>query len=145
MASESCCIPTENSVLLALQGFLWRGGIRIGHAKTICICIPPSKLPRNTTQHQTLIGHSTQVSWNLMETPVLVLGRGCADSIRIAPWRGLVSGSVSCCCFSARTAAYSARLCEDICTTEEWEDEGRIHANAKRQHLNPSNDGVEFF
>ena len=86
-----------------------------------------------------------QVSWNLMETPVLVLGRGCDDLIRIAPWRGLGSGSVSCCCFSARAAAYSARLCEDICTTEEWEDEGRIHANAKRQHLNPSNDGLEFF
>ena len=52
---------------------------------------------------------------------------------------------VSCCCFSARTAAYSTRLCEEVCTTEEWEDEGRIHANAKRQHLNPSNDGLEFF
>ena len=24
-----------------------------------------------------------------METPVLVLGRGCDDLIRIAPWRGL--------------------------------------------------------
>ena len=24
-------------------------------------------------------------------------------------------------------------------------DEGRIHANAKRQHLNPSNDGLELF
>ena len=80
-----------------------------------------------------------------METPVLVLGRGCDDLIRIAPWRGLGSGSVSCCCFSARTAAYSATLCEDICTTEEWKDEGQIHANAKRQHLNPSNDGLEFF
>ena len=80
-----------------------------------------------------------------METPVLVLGRGCDDSIRIAPWRGLGSGSVSSRCFLARTAAYSARLCEDICTTEEWEDEGRIHANAKRQHLNPSNHGLEFF
>ena len=29
--------------------------------------------------------------------------------------------------------------------TEEWENEGRIHASAKRQHLNPSNDGLEFF
>ena len=80
-----------------------------------------------------------------METPVLVLERGCADLIRIAPWRGLDSGSVSCCCFSARTAAYSTRLCEEVCTTEEWEDERRIHTNAKRQHLNLSNDGLEFF
>ena len=78
-----------------------------------------------------------------METPVLVLRRGCADLIRIAPWRGLDSGSVSCCCFLARTAAYSTRLCEEVCTTEEWEDEGRIHANVKRQHLNLSNHGTE--
>ena len=28
---------------------------------------------------------------------------------------------------------------------QEWEIYGRIHANAKRQHLNPSNDGLEFF
>ena len=125
---------------MALPGFLWLGGVSIGHAKTICICIPPSKL-----QRQTLIGRSTQVSWNLMETPVLALGQGCADLFGIAPWRGLGSGAVSCCCFLAQTAAYSARLCEDICTTEEWEDEGRIHANAKRQHLNPSNDGLELF
>ena len=34
-----------------------------------------------------------------METPVLVLGRGCAVLIRIAPWKRLDSGSVSCCCF----------------------------------------------
>ena len=108
-------------------------------------CIPPSKLQRNTTQRQTLIARSTQVSLNLMETPVLVLVRGCADFIRIAPWRGLDSGSVSCCCFLARTAAYSTRLGEEVCKTEEWEDEGQIHANAKRQHLNPSNDGLEFF
>ena len=80
-----------------------------------------------------------------METPVLVLGRGCADLIRIAPWRGLDSGSVSCCCFSARTAAYSTRLCEEICTTEEWEDERRIHANEKQQHLNQSNDDLDVF
>ena len=61
MASDSCCIvhdnfQKENSALLALQGFLLLGGVRIGHAKTICICIPPSKLHRNTTQRQTLIG-----------------------------------------------------------------------------------------
>ena len=80
-----------------------------------------------------------------MGTPVLVLGRGCADLIRIAPWRGLDSGSVSCCCFSARTAAYSTRLCEEVCTAEEWEEGRGIPANAKRQHLNPSNDGLEFF
>ena len=43
------------------------------------------------------------------------------------------------------TAAYSTRLREEVCTTEEWEYEGRIHASAKRQHLNPSNDGLEFF
>ena len=28
---------------------------------------------------------------------------------------------------------------------QEWENYGRILANAKRQHLNPSNDGLEFF
>ena len=28
---------------------------------------------------------------------------------------------------------------------QEWENFGRIHASAKRQHLNPSNDGLEFF
>ena len=27
----------------------------------------------------------------------------------------------------------------------EWENYGRIHASAKPQHLNPSNDGLEFF
>ena len=111
MARDSCCIVDDNpqqekSALLALPGFLWFVGVRVGHAKTICMCIPPFKLQRNTTQRQTLIGRSTQVSRNLMETPVLVLGRGCADLIRIAPWRGLDSGSVSCCCFSARTATY---------------------------------------
>ena len=62
MASDSCCIvhdkvPTEDSALMALQGFLWLGGVRRGHAKTICICIPPSKLQRDTTQRQTLIRH----------------------------------------------------------------------------------------
>ena len=36
-------------------------------------------------------------------------------------------------------------LCEDICTTDEWKDEGRIYANAKRQHVTPSNDGLELF
>ena len=57
----------------------------------------------------------------------------------------LGSGSVSCCCFSARTAAYSGTLSGDISTTEESKDEEGIHGNAKRQHLNPSNDGLEFF
>ena len=28
---------------------------------------------------------------------------------------------------------------------QEWEIYGRIHASAKRQHLNPSNDGLEVF
>ena len=28
---------------------------------------------------------------------------------------------------------------------QEWENYGRIHASAKRQHLNPSNDGLDFF
>ena len=28
---------------------------------------------------------------------------------------------------------------------QEWENYGRIHASAKRQHLNPSNDGLEVF
>ena len=28
---------------------------------------------------------------------------------------------------------------------QEWENYGQIHASAKRQHLNPSNDGLEFF
>ena len=28
---------------------------------------------------------------------------------------------------------------------QEWENYGRIHASAKRQHLNPSNDILEFF
>ena len=61
MASDSCCIVKDNfqqkiSALLVLQGFLWLGGVRIGHAKIICICIPPSKLQGNTTQRQTLIG-----------------------------------------------------------------------------------------
>ena len=82
---------------------------------------------------------------HLWVTQGVVLGRGCAVLIRIAPWRGLGSGSVSCCCFSARTAAYSTRLCEEVCTTEEWENEGRIHASAKQQHLNPSNDALEPF
>ena len=89
------------------------------------MCIPPSKRQRNTTQRQTLMGRSTQVSLNLMETPVLVLGRGCADLIRMTPWRGLDSGSVSCCCFLARIATYSTRFCEEVSTTEEWEDESR--------------------
>ena len=80
-----------------------------------------------------------------METPIQVLGQGFDDEIRMAPPRGLGSGSVSCCCFLARTAASSARLCEDICTTEEWKDVRRIHADAKRQHLNTSNDGLEIF
>ena len=80
-----------------------------------------------------------------MESPVLVLGQGCDHLIRITPLRGLGSGSVSCCCFLARSAAYSATLCEDICTTEERTDEGRIHANAERQYLYPSNDGLDFF
>ena len=123
MASDSCCIVDDKLQQKTQRSWRCRGscglrGVRVGHAKTICMCIPPSKLQRNTTQGQTLIGRSTQVSWNLLETPVLVLGRGCADLIRIAPWRGLDSGSVSCCCFSARTAAYSTRLCEEVCTTE---------------------------
>ena len=71
-----------------LPGFLWLGGFRIGHAKTICMCIPPSKLQRNTLQRQTLIGRLTQVSWNLLDTTALVLGRGCADLIRICPLQG---------------------------------------------------------
>ena len=28
---------------------------------------------------------------------------------------------------------------------QEWENYGQIHANAKRQRVNPSNDGLEFF
>ena len=144
MASDSCCIVDDNHQQ-KLLGFLWLGGVRVGHAKTICMCISPSKLQRNTTQRQTLIRRSTKVSRNLMETPVLVRGRGCADLIGIAARRGLDSGSVSCCCLLAKTAAYSTRLCEEVCTTEEWEDEGRIRANAKQQHLNPSNDGLELF
>ena len=39
-------------------GVLWLGGVRMGHAKIICVCIPPSKLQRDTTRHQTLIGRS---------------------------------------------------------------------------------------
>ena len=61
----------------------------MGHAKTIFICIPPSKLQRDTTKRQTPIGRSICVSWNLMETPVLIQGRGGDNLIKIAPWRGL--------------------------------------------------------
>ena len=90
MASDSCCIVNDNfqqktQRFWRCRGFPWLSGVRIGHAKTICICIPPSKLQWDTTQRQTLIGRHTRVSWNLMETPVLVLGRGCTDLIRIAP------------------------------------------------------------
>ena len=28
---------------------------------------------------------------------------------------------------------------------QEWENYGQIHASAKQQHSNPSNDGLEFF
>ena len=28
---------------------------------------------------------------------------------------------------------------------QEWENDGRSHASATRQHLNPSNDGLELF
>ena len=49
------------------------------------------------------------------------------------------------CCFSAQKAAYSATLSRGYLQRQEWENYGRIHANAKRQHLNPSNDGLEFF
>ena len=28
---------------------------------------------------------------------------------------------------------------------QEWENYGRIHASAERQHPNPSNDSLEFF
>ena len=49
------------------------------------------------------------------------------------------------CCFSAQKAAYSATLSEGYLQRQEWENYGRIHANAKRKHLNPSNDGLEFF
>ena len=51
-------ITTEKSTLLALQGFLRLVGVRFGHAKNICICIPPSKLQHDTTQRLTPTGLS---------------------------------------------------------------------------------------
>ena len=47
--------------------------------------------------------------------------------------------------FLAQKAAYSATLLRGYLQRQEWENYGRIHPNAKRQHLNPSNDGLEFF
>ena len=53
-------ITTESSTLLALPGFLRLGAVRLGHAKDICICIPPSKLQHDTTQRLTLTGLSLE-------------------------------------------------------------------------------------
>ena len=58
-----------------------------------------------------------------METPVLILGRGGDDKLGLPLGGVMGSGSVSCCCFSARTAAYSATLSGDISTTEESKNE----------------------
>ena len=49
------------------------------------------------------------------------------------------------CCFSAQKAAYSATLSRGYLQRQEWENYGRIHASAKRQHPNLSNNGLEFF
>ena len=49
------------------------------------------------------------------------------------------------CCFLAQKAVYSATLSGGYLQRQEWENYGRIHASAKRQHLNPSNEGLEFF
>ena len=51
-------ITTERSTLFALQEFLRLGGVGFWHAKNIYICIPPSKLQRDTNQRLTLTGRS---------------------------------------------------------------------------------------
>ena len=48
-------------------------------------------------------------------------------------------------CFPAQKAAYSATPSRGYLQRQEWENYGRIHASARRQHLNPSNDGLELF
>ena len=65
--------------------------------------------------------------------------------MKIAPWWGLGFCSVFWLLLSALKAAYSATLSRGYLQRQEWENYGRIHASAKRQHLNPSNDGLEFF
>ena len=47
------------------------------------------------------------------------------------------------CCFPAQKAAYSATLRRGYLQRQEWENYGRIHASAKRQHLNLSNYRLE--
>ena len=63
MASDSCCIVHDNFQQKTQRSWRCRGSCclgweKLGHAKTICICIPPSKLQHDTTKHQTLKGRS---------------------------------------------------------------------------------------
>ena len=62
------------------------------------------------------------------------------------PYGGVLGSAQSPGCrFSAQKAAYSATLSRGYLQGQEWENYGRIHASTKRQHPNPSHDGLKFF
>ena len=62
-----------------------------------------------------------------------------------APWWGLVFCSVPRLLLFGPNGGLLSDASQRYLYREEWEEDGRNHANAKRKHLNPSNDGLEFF
>ena len=111
----------------------------------MCMCIPPSKTQRDTNPTPDFVWTSAPVGKTCWRPAVLILGRREASRNQIAPWWGLGFCSVSWLLLSAQKAAYSATLSRGYLQRQEWENYGPIHANAKRQHQIPSNDGLEFF
>ena len=101
---------------MALPGLLWLGWVRLGACQKHVHVHPSLK---DAARHKPNARRNIHTRM------------GSAQSLQAAAFRpehGLLSEA-------ARGYLYR----------QDWENHGRIHASAKQQHLNPSNDGLEFF
>ena len=71
--------------------------------------------------------------------------RGVVKKIKLDPWWGLGFCSVPRLLLFGPNGGLLSDASRGNLYREEWEEDGRNNANAKRKHVNPSNDGLERF
>ena len=101
---------------MALQGFLWLCWVRLEYAKTYAYASLPPSCTATQPNARLLLdtrSESLETCWQHLSWS---WGLGATRKIKLPLGGVLGSGQSPGCCFSARTAAYSATRREDICT-----------------------------
>ena len=109
---------------MALPGSCGLVGLGWEHAKTMCMCIPPSKTQRDTNPTPDSVRTCAPVVKTCWQPAVLILGRRESSRKSIAPWWGLGFCSVSwLLLFGPESSLLSdafARICAEAGMGELW-------------------------